>query len=168
MQHETAGQTQVAQAQPQRSGDFKLRPPDPQPAPPAPSAPPATTQQPIPPRPVEGTTQSKPFGTAPPVAVTPTGLLVGAAILLVLAVVFLLISRSLRGHLIGRKASPATAGSASWALFAFLFSIAATSVFGFIGNLWLVLPFIIPMGVLITATLVLFLVLFNSSRRFSR
>jgi hypothetical protein len=161
MQHDAASQAQVTQAQSPRPGDFKLRPPDPQPAqPPAPSPPAAP--------PTQSTTQAKPFGAAPTEAMTHTGLLIGSAILLVLAIVFLLISRSVRGHLIGRKASPATAGSASWALFAFLLAVAATSVFGFLGDLWSVLAFIVPMGLLIAVTLILCLVLFNSGRRVSR
>jgi hypothetical protein len=170
MQHDTTGQTQVGQAQPQRTSDFRLRPPDqqPVPAPAAPTQPPATTQSPSPPRTADqATTQSKPFNPVPPEGVTQTGMLIGGAILLVLAIVFLLISRSVRGHLIGRKASPSTAGSASWALFAFLLAVAATSVFGVLGDLWSVLAFIVPMGVLIAVTLVLCVVLFNSSRRLS-
>jgi len=169
MQHDATSKTQFAQAQPPRTGDFKLRPPAAG-ATPVTSSPPAATTPPPPasPRPADpATTQTKPYN-APNEAMTPTSLLIGSAILVVLAIVFLLISRAARGHLIGHKASPATAGSASWALFAFLLSVAATSVFGFLGNLWSVLAFIIPMGLLIAVTLILCVVLFNSGRRVAR
>ena len=88
------------------------------------------------------------------------GAIIGFAVLLVLAIVFFFIRGAIRSHLISHKASSSSAGSASWALFVFLLSTSATVLFGTIGKLWSVLPFILPLGALCFVTLVLFLALY--------
>ena len=178
MQHDTIGQWQLAQAQPPRTSDFQLRspntpgtpahPPGPHASPTAPAAASAPAPALAPQSADLAATQIKPVQSGPYATLTPTAMVVGGAIMLGLVIVFVFISRSVRSYLIGRRASPSSAGSAGWALFAFLLSIATTAVFGFVGSLWAVLAFIIPMGALTTVTLILFVILFNSATRISR
>ena len=60
-------------------------------------------------------------------------------------------------------ASPSAAGNAGWALFALLLSLSVLVVFGLLGDLWSVLGFILPLGVLILVTLLLFVLLYRTA-----
>ncbi len=118
-------------------------------------------------------------GTAAPAAGTPisaaglpaapgldvTDAVIGAAILLVLAVAFLFLRGAVRGHLIAARASPSAAGNAGWALFCFLGALSVLIVFGLLGNLWPVLAFTVPLILLVLVTLVLFVLLYRSAAR---
>jgi hypothetical protein len=92
-----------------------------------------------------------------------TGTVIGVAILLVLAVAIFFIRGAVRSHLIAGRASPSAAGSAGWALFAFLLSLSVLIVFGLIGNLWVELAFVVPLLVLVLVTLVLFVLLYRAA-----
>jgi hypothetical protein len=98
-------------------------------------------------------------------AISQNGAILGTAIILVLAILFFFVRQAVRTHLIANKAPLSAAGNAGWAMFAFLMAIAITAVFGIIGNLWLVLPFIIPMAVLDLVTMILAIVLFVSASK---
>ncbi len=135
-----------------KSNDFNLRKPAaPQPPPPA-AAQPAATQQPLP----------AADGTG---GLAPNDMVIGLAAVLALAVMFLFVRGGLRSHLIAQRASPSAAGNAGWSLWAFLTVLSATVVFGFLGDLWQVLTFLIPMGVLVVVTLVVFGMLYSSAAR---
>lgn len=99
---------------------------------------------------------------------TQNGAILGAAVMLALAVVFFVLRGAVRSHLIANRATLSAANGASWALFTFLFVAAFTVVFGLIGDFWTLATFIVPLGVLSLVTLVLFVVLFNSATRISR
>ena len=158
MERDSSSNLLLAQAGPAKPG-FTLPPP----APPAPT-PPGPTPAPQPPRTDIGV-PLKLITTGPYDALTPTALTIGGAVLLVLVIAFIFVGRAIRGHLSARKASPGAASNAGWALFGFLVSIAATVVLGVIGNLWLVLAFIVPMGVLSLITLILLIILYSSATR---
>ena len=99
---------------------------------------------------------------------TQNGAVVGGAVMLALAVVFLVMRGAVRNHLISNRASLSSANGASWALFTFLFVAAFTVVFGVIGGFWTILSFIVPLALLSLITLVLFVILFNSATRIRR
>lgn len=99
---------------------------------------------------------------------TQNGAVIGAAVVLGLLVVFVFLRNAVRNHLIAQKASLASASGTSWAFFTFLTVVAITVVFGLIGSLWTVLPFVIPLSVLTAITLLLFIVLFKSATRVTR
>ena len=99
---------------------------------------------------------------------TQNGAVIGAAVVLGLLVVFVFLRNAVRNHLIAQKASLASANGTSWAFFAFLTVVAVTVVFGLIGSLWTVLPFVVPLSVLTVITLLLFIVLFKSATRVTR
>ena len=90
---------------------------------------------------------------------------IGVAIVLALALLFFFVRGGLRSHLIAHRASPSAAGSAGWALFAFLLALSVTVVFGVLGSLWQVLTFLVPMGALVTVTLIIFALLYSSAAR---
>ena len=94
-----------------------------------------------------------------------TDAVIGAAILLVLAVAFLFLRGAVRGHLIAARASPSAAGNAGWALFCFLGALSVLVVFGLLGNLWQVAAFTVPLILLVLVTLVLFVLLYRSAAR---
>jgi hypothetical protein len=148
---------------------YVIRPPQPStPAVPAQNAPanaPATAPQPA------ATAAPTPMVLHEPTLVggmTQNGAVIGGAIMLVLAVVFFFLRGAVRTHLIINRASLASAGGAGWALFAFLFVLSFTMVFGLIGDFWTILAFIIPMAVLSFITLVLFVVMYNAATRIRR
>lgn len=99
---------------------------------------------------------------------TQNGAVIGAALVLGLLVVFVFLRSAVRNNLIARKASLASANGASWAFFTFLTVVSITVVFGLIGSLWAILPFMVPLGVLTGITLLLFIILFKSATRVTR
>ena len=99
---------------------------------------------------------------------TQNGAIIGVAVMVAAAIVIFLVRGAVRSHLIANRSSLSGANGAAWALFAFLFSVAFTVVFGLLGQFWTVLSFIIPLGVVCLVTLVLFVMLYNSATRFSR
>ncbi len=94
-----------------------------------------------------------------------TGTVIGVAILLVLAVAIFFVRGAVRSHLIASRASPSAAGSAGWALFAFLLSLSVLIVFGLLGNLWAAYAFVLPLLLLVVVTLVLFVLLYRAAAR---
>ncbi len=94
-----------------------------------------------------------------------TGTVIGIAILLLLAVAIFFVRGAVRSHLIASRASPSAAGSAGWALFAFLLSLSVLIVFGLLGNLWTAFAFVLPLLLLAVVTLVLFVLLYRSAAR---
>jgi len=157
MTFSTDGFIQVAQSS---SPDVNIPPPTsgtqstPGPSTPAPTDGQGTTIMPD---------ETVPAGIA---GVSNTDIVIGVAIIVVAALIAFFIRGAVRSHLItARKAGISSAGNAGWALFAFLMSIVITAAFGFIGQLWTVLPFVIPMGVLDVVTLILFVILFRSANR---
>ncbi len=150
--------------------NFTLRPPQPQ-------APPAPSPSPAPPPPAPAPAPAPSVAIVPPGpptsqflvgGLTQNGALIGGAIVLVLAIVFLFLRGAVRSHLIANKAPLSAAGGAGWALFAFLLTVSVTIVFGLLGQFWTVLSFIVPLGVLCAITLLLFILLFNSATRIRR
>lgn len=159
---------------PAPSKDFNIKPPQPPQG--APAAAPIPTPAPL------STTTAPTTGTLPSTATTGTAVrphddslassfaslsgnsgIIGLIIMAVLAIVFFFIRGAIRSHLVSRRASSSSASSAAWALFCFLFFGSATVVFGALGQLWGVLPFIIPLGVLVSVSLILFIVLYSSA-----
>jgi hypothetical protein len=139
--------------------DFNLQPAQPS-APPTPSSPPAGYP------PTSGQVVQAPAPSGSSIGdISTNGAIIGLVVLLVLAVVFFFIRGAIRSHLIHRRASPSSAGSAAWAFFAFLLATSMTVVFGAVGKLWSVMPFIIPMGTLSTVTLLLFIGLYLSASK---
>lgn len=139
---------------------YVIRPPQPGPAAPG------TLAAPVPP-----TTAAVPGTVAEPTvfgAMTQNGAIVGVAIMLGLVIVFLLLRSAVRSHLISNRASIASAGAASWALFTLLFVVGFTVVFGLLGQFWAVLGFIAPLGLLSLILLILFLYLFSAATRITR
>ncbi len=127
---------------------------------------PASPQQP-PTRPPDGHTDA---ATPSVVLDFPRGassndMVIAGAILGVLAVVFFFVRGGVRRHLIAERASLSSASSAGWAVFAFLLSLSATVVFGQFANLWNMLAFTVPMGLLILVTLVLSVILYGAAAR---
>ncbi len=144
--------------------DFNIKPPaDAAPAQPAPS------QLPAPVAPTPGTVQPgtpiSAAGLPGEVGLSPTGEVIGVAILLLLAVAIFFVRGAVRSHLIAHRASPSAAGSAGWALFAFLLSLSVLIVFGLLGDLWDVLAFVLPLLLLVVVTLILFVLLYRSAAR---
>ena len=142
--------------------DFNIPPPaeaaPAQPAPrPAPAAPTPGVIQP-------GTPISA-AGLPGEAGLSSTGTVIGVAILLLLAVAIFFVRGAVRSHLIAQRASPSAAGSAGWALFAFLLSLAVLIVFGLLGDLWNALAFVLPLLLLVVVTLVLFVLLYRSAAR---
>ena len=131
-----------------KSSDFNLRKP-------APPVQPAVSQPAI----------VQPLPAAGTDGLAPTDMVIGVAAVLALAVVFLFVRGGVRSHLIAQRASPSAAGNAGWSLWAFLTILSATVVFGFLGNLWQVLTFVAPMGVLVVVTLIVFGMLYSSAAR---
>jgi hypothetical protein len=91
-------------------------------------------------------------------------ILVGAAIVIVGALMFFFLSRWFSDHMVRRRGSPTTARRAGWSLFFFLTFTTAMLVFGFLGGLWNNLFFVIPMAVFVIVALVMFIVSAASSR----
>ena len=146
---------------------YVIRPPQPAtPTPASPSPAPAATPTPAAPQP-SGTLALPPEPTMLG-GLTQNGAVIGAGVMLVLAIVFFLLRGAVRNHLIDNRASLAAAGAASWALFVFLLVLAFTVVFGIAGQLWTVTAFIGPLGLLVVVTLCLFLYLFGAARRLGR
>lgn len=152
--------TPTAPASTAPPSDFNLRPPAdalPASATPAPSAPGTALQT----------------GTGTPINasslpgedghLSSTDAVIGAAIMLALAVAIFFIRGAVRTHLIAHRASPSAAGNAGWALFALLLSVSVLIVFGLLGGLWSVLGFTIPLAVLIVVTAILFTLLYRTA-----
>ncbi len=138
--------------------DFNIKPPaDTPPQPPAPVAPTPGAIQP-------GTPISA-AGLPGDTGLSSTGEVIGVAILLLLAVAIFFVRGAVRSHLIAQRASPSAAGSAGWALFAFLLSLSVLIVFGLLGDLWGALAFVLPLLLLVVVTLVLFVLLYRSAAR---
>ena len=127
---------------------------------------PATPQQPSP-RPPDSHIESAPAGAMLdfPRTASSNDMVIAGAILAILAIVFFFVRGGVRRHLIAERASLSSASSAGWAVFAFLLSVSATVVFGQFGNLWTMLAFIVPMGLLIVVTLILSVILYGAAAR---
>ena len=153
---------------------YRIPPPQTSPAPAAPGAAvpssAAPSQAATPPAASPGTTSGAAAIREPVLigGLTQNGAILGAAVMLALAVVFFVLRGAVRSHLIANRATLSAANGASWALFTFLFVAAFTVVFGLIGDFWTLATFIVPLGVLSLVTLVLFVVLFNSATRIGR
>lgn len=150
---------------------YNIRPPATQQAP-AP-VPPQAPSQAAPPQPPSASQQPSTSFAPPrePVLIgglTQNGAVIGAAVILGLLIVFVFLRSAVRNHLIANKASLSSANGASWAFFAFMSVVATTVVFGLIGQLWTVLPFVVPLGLLMLITLLLFIMLFKSATRVTR
>ncbi len=142
---------------------YVIRPPQPSIPQTPPSAPPSAPPAAAPA--TTGTTAAEPALVG---GLTQNGAVIGAAIMVGLAIVFFLLRGAVRSHLIANRASLSAANGASWALFAFLFVVGFTVVFGLIGGFWTVLSFVVPFGLLSLITLVLFVILFSSATRITR
>ncbi|MGI4748752.1 MAG: hypothetical protein ACRYGI_16440 [Janthinobacterium lividum] len=92
-----------------------------------------------------------------------TDAVIGAAIMLALAIAIFFVRGAVRTHLIAHRASPSAAGNAGWALFALLLSVSVLIVFGLLGGLWSVLGFTIPLAVMILVTAILFVLLYRTA-----
>ncbi len=152
-----------------KGSDFNIRKPI------APAAPLSTGQnqlgapQPAPGQPHPATSgstqQAMPLVDSSTDGLSSNNTIIGVAVVLALALLFFFLRGGLRSHLIAHRASPSAAGSAGWSLFAFLLVVSITVVFGILGNLWQVLAFLIPMGVLVVVTLAVFGMLYRSAAR---
>ncbi|MCJ2124312.1 hypothetical protein [Methylobacterium sp. J-077] len=96
---------------------------------------PAPQAEPLPTPPAQSTTGANPFSTLER-GPTTTELALGAAALVVLAVLFLFVRQGVRAHLINRRATLDAADGASWMLFSALMLTAAILVSATIGRLW--------------------------------
>ncbi len=144
--------------------DFNIKPPsDAAPAQPAPSQLPA----PVAPTPgvIQPGTPISAAGLPGEAGLSGTGTVIGVAILLLLAVAIFFVRGAVRSHLIANRASASAAGSAGWALFAFLLSLSVLIVFGLLGDLWGAFAFVLPLLLLVVVTLVLFVLLYRSAAR---
>ena len=101
---------------------------------PAPQPTPQGATPPMEPAPAR-TTAPSPFSRLERMSTTPE-LLLGAAALLVLAIVFLFVRHAVRVHLINRRATLDAADGASWMLFAALMCTATILVGATVGRLW--------------------------------
>ena len=148
--------------------DFNIRPPSdaasPQPASPSQASP---SQAPVASTPgtIQPGTPISASGLPGETGLSSTGTVIGVAILLVLAVAIFFVRGAVRSHLIASRASPSAAGSAGWALFAFLMSLSVLIVFGLLGNLWAALAFVLPLLLLLVVTLALFVLLYRAAAR---
>ena len=148
--------------------DFNIRPPSdaasPQPASPSQASP---SQAPVASTPgtIQPGTPISASGLPGETGLSSTGMVIGVAILLVLAVAIFFVRGAVRSHLIASRASPSAAGSAGWALFAFLMSLSVLIVFGLLGNLWAALAFVLPLLLLLVVTLALFVLLYRAAAR---
>ena len=144
--------------------DFNIKPPAD-----AAQAQPAPSQLPAPVAPTPGTVQPgtpiSAAGLPGEAGLSPPGEVIGVAILLLLAVAIFFVRGAVRSHLIAHRASPSAAGSAGWALFAFLLSLSVLIVFGLLGDLWDVLAFVLPLLLLVAVTLILFVLRSRSAAR---
>jgi hypothetical protein len=136
-----------------KNGDFNIGRP-------VPATPPAA-----PPQAASTRLPASNLGELPGGGLSSNDTVIGIAIVLGLAILFFFVRGGLRQHLIARRASPSAAGGAGWSLFAFLLVVSVAIVFGLLGDLWRVLAFLIPMGVLILVTLVMFVVLYKSAAK---
>ncbi len=152
---------------------YRIPPPQTSPAAPG-AAPSAPSQAAPPPGAATGAAPGATNGAAAirePVLIgglTQDGAILGAVVMLALAVVFFLLRGAVRSHLIANRATLSSANGASWALFTFLFVAAFTVVFGLIGDFWTLASFIVPLGVLSLVTLALFVALYSSATRIGR
>ncbi|MCJ2055758.1 hypothetical protein MKL09_04225 [Methylobacterium sp. J-048] len=116
----------IVRVQARTGQDFTI----PAPQNPAPQADPLQTAPP------SGTsTGANPFSTLER-GPTTTELALGAAALVVLAVLFLFVRQGVRAHLINRRATLDAADGASWMLFSALMLTAAILVSATVGRLW--------------------------------
>ncbi len=149
--------------------DFNIKPPaDAAPAQPSPSqltAPVAPTPGAVQPGFTQPGTPISAAGLPGEAGLSATGEVIGVAILLLLAVAIFFVRGAVRSHLIAHRASPSAAGSAGWALFAFLLSLSVLIVFGLLGDLWDALAFVLPLLLLVVVTLILFVLLYRSAAR---
>lgn len=144
--------------------DFNIRPPSD-----APAAQPAPSQPPAPAAPAPGVIQPgtpiSSSGLPGETGLSSTETVIGVAILFLLALAIFFVRGGVRSHLIAQRASPSAAGSAGWALFAFLLSLSVLIVFGLLGNLWTALAFVLPLLLLVAVTLILFVLLYRAAAR---
>ncbi|SFL88286.1 hypothetical protein [Methylobacterium pseudosasicola] len=96
---------------------------------------PSPQAEPLPTPPAQSTTAANPFSTLER-GPTTTELALGAAALVVLAVLFLFVRQGVRAHLINRRATLDAADGASWMLFSALMLTAAILVSATVGRLW--------------------------------
>ncbi len=146
--------------------DFNIRPPSDAASPqPAPQLPVTQSQAPVAPGTIQPGTVISASGLPGEAGLSSTGTVIGVAILLALAVAIFFVRGAVRSHLIASRASPSAAGSAGWALFAFLLSLSVLIVFGLLGNLWAAYAFVLPLLLLVVVTLVLFVLLYRAAAR---
>ena len=101
---------------------------------PAPQTP-SPQAEPLPTPPAQSTTGASPFSTLER-GPTTTEFALGAAALVVLALLFLFVRQGVRAHLINRRATLDAADGASWMLFSALMLTAAILVSATVGRLW--------------------------------
>jgi hypothetical protein len=104
-------------------------------------------------------------GFLPPIATGPstTEIIIGVAVALVAAGLFLLVRGVLFSHLIDRRVPPSSARGASWAFYAFLTITAWTAIAGFVVGLWSSIPFLAGGATLSLATLIFFVVSYSGA-----
>jgi len=96
---------------------------------------PSPQAEPLPTPPAQSTTGASPFSTLER-GPTTTEFALGAAALVVLALLFLFVRQGVRAHLINRRATLDAADGASWMLFSALMLTAAILVSATVGRLW--------------------------------
>ncbi len=147
----------MADPTPGQPNDFQLRPV--QTPPPAPPAAPGHSDV----QPMNGT------ASVPPpqldAGMSSNDIVIGIAIVAVLAVVFFFVRGGVRRHLISERASLSAASAAGWSMFAFLLSLAIMVVFGLVGNILRLATFVVPMALLVLATLILTIVTYRGATR---
>lgn len=121
------GPSGIVRVQGRTGQDFTI----PAPQNPAPQADPLQT---VPP-PAQSSTAANPFSGLER-GPTTTELAVGAAALVVLALLFLFVRQGVRAHLINRRATLDAANGASWMLFSALMLTASILVSATVGRLW--------------------------------
>ena len=143
----------MATSAPEQQKDFQLRPLP-------------TTPEPAQPQNGQVVSRGAPVGgTEYGHGASSSDLVLAGGIFLMLTVIFFFVRGGVRRHLIAGRASLSAASSAGWAVFAFLVAVSGAVVFGFFGNLWNLLSFTVPMGVLILVTLILSIFLYSSAAR---
>ena len=138
-----------------QSQDFRLRPVQ--------NPPPAPGDAPDAPNTTAGTSAPPPIPFE--AGMSSDQIVLAAAIVVLLGIVFLFVRGGVRGHLISRRASLSAASTAGWALFAFLMSVTVLVVFGIVGDTLRLLAFTVPMGALILATLIVAVITFRGATR---
>jgi hypothetical protein len=94
-----------------------------------------------------------------------TEIIVGAAVALAAAGLFLLLRGALFNHLIEKRVPPGSARGASWAFYTFLTVTTWTAIVGFVVGMWSSIPFLAGGGTVAVATLIFFLVSYSGALR---